>query len=248
MIRGSSYLFVSYSNYGEFNPDPVIESAHNAVLVYKLSRHGTLDLVQILRHVSGPNQIIVADFNRDGKLDLAVASSKDDSVTFFRGNGNGTFREDSNVYVQTVDGGPAYPVGLAAGHFNADPALDLAVADNGNGVAARTINVLRNTSAVGGRIVFKSAELIPIGQDLINIVAVHLGDALPGLAVTSSSDDRVYVLHNQRKFRFGNPEPYEASQPVGIIAARITGGSSAKPKSLVVVNSGNDSLSIFQPV
>jgi hypothetical protein len=77
-----------------------------------------------------PQAIIAADFNNDGKLDLAVANSGDGTVTLLLGNGDGTF---------TTSSGSPYAVGqsptsIAAADFNGDGKLDLAVA-NSTGVS-----------------------------------------------------------------------------------------------------------------
>jgi len=74
---------------------------------------------------SGGNiQVVAADFNGDGKLDLATAGYYDSTVRIFLGNGDGTF---------TV--GPVYSVcqahSLVTGDFNGDGVVDLAVSARG---------------------------------------------------------------------------------------------------------------------
>ena len=74
----------------------------------------------------GNIQVVTADFNGDGKLDLATAEYYDSTVRIFLGKGDGTFSI-----------GPTYPAchagGLATGDFNGDGIGDLAVADDGCG-------------------------------------------------------------------------------------------------------------------
>jgi FG-GAP-like repeat len=67
---------------------------------------------------------VAADFNRDGKLDLAVANGN--AVSILLRNGNGTFGPATNYAVA------AEPVGLAVGDFNNDGRFDLAVAGRPN--------------------------------------------------------------------------------------------------------------------
>lgn len=77
---------------------------------------------------------IAADFNGDGRLDLAMAASDNayNSVAIFLGNGDGTFQTGVS-YSTGVE-----PVNLAAADFNADGKLDLAVAN----ASSRTLSVL----------------------------------------------------------------------------------------------------------
>ena len=74
----------------------------------------------------GPSSIAAADFNGDGKLDLAVANSGSNNVTILLGNGDGTF---------TAAASPATgmaPNSIAVGDFNGDGVPDLAVANAGS--------------------------------------------------------------------------------------------------------------------
>src|SRR6266852_6134151 len=66
--------------------------------------------------------VITADFNGDGKLDLAVASGG--GVTIFLGKGDGTFQ----LFSQFSTGNDASSV--TSGDFNGDGKLDLAVANS----------------------------------------------------------------------------------------------------------------------
>ena len=64
--------------------------------------------------------IVIADFNNDHKLDLAVTEGKDEFAVLL-GNGDGTF--GSPAYVFDGDGGP-----IVSADFNGDANLDIAEA------------------------------------------------------------------------------------------------------------------------
>jgi len=102
--------------------------------------------------------IITADFNRDGKLDLAVINNScvssngcgASNVAILLGNGDGTFQ------AQVTYGTPDGPKGLAIGDFNVDGKLDIAIATgsgvsvllgNGNGTFQSSLN---STGGPGG--------------------------------------------------------------------------------------------------
>src|SRR5713101_1552030 len=90
---------------------------------------GTFQTSVNYRTGSGPGyggrSLVVGEFNGDGKADLAVANSSDNTVSVLLGNGDGTFQ--SNV---------EYPTGLttrgmAVGDFNGDGKPDLATTISG---------------------------------------------------------------------------------------------------------------------
>lgn len=73
--------------------------------------------------------VVVADFNKDGKLDIAAVDYLNGVVQVFSGVGDGTFSASSSFPTDTSN---TYPTGLVAGDFNNDGYPDLAV-ENSNG-------------------------------------------------------------------------------------------------------------------
>ena len=73
---------------------------------------------------ASPTAIVVADFNGDGKADLAITNSSGDNVSILLGDGTGNF---------TAAASPATgssPQAIAVGDFNGDGIPDLAVANS----------------------------------------------------------------------------------------------------------------------
>jgi FG-GAP-like repeat len=74
-----------------------------------------------------------ADFNRDGKLDLAISTYLGPGpVTIMLGNGNGTFTAGQSITVNTGSG-PGSAAAIALADFNGDHIPDIAVSDGAAG-------------------------------------------------------------------------------------------------------------------
>ena len=115
---------------GDFNGDGAadfvwVNPSTNTVSIILSAPNGTYapktDLVAAgAASVAGP--IVVADFNNDGKLDLA-AGANDGTVSFLYGNGDGTFQPRVSQAIPPA----GQASGLAVGDFNRDGKVDLVV-------------------------------------------------------------------------------------------------------------------------
>ncbi|HWQ33398.1 MAG TPA: FG-GAP-like repeat-containing protein [Blastocatellia bacterium] len=130
---------------------------------------------------TGPQSVAVADFNGDGRPDLAVANYAAGNVSVLPGNGSGGFGAATNFSV----GDFAY--GVAVADFNGDGKPDLAVTRyNSGSVAVMLGDGTGGFGAPTGFIVGSGPRLLTTGD--------FNGDGRVDLAVANSLSGNVSVL------------------------------------------------------
>lgn len=105
----------------------VANSAANSVTVLLGDGRGGLREAQGSPFHAGPKPHLLAagDFNRDGKLDLAVTEHDSNDVRVFLGDGHGRFAAAPGSPFAALTRTPPHNHGLSAGDVNGDGDLDL---------------------------------------------------------------------------------------------------------------------------
>ena len=140
-------------------------------------------------YTESPNSLYVADFNGDGKLDLA-ALTQYNGVFIYLGNGDGTFQ--TAVGYSTVD--PNHPnnytaSGMAVGDLNGDGKLDIAVTES-NGMAV----LLNNGNGTFGTATYYASGINSQSQMGIAIGDLN-GDKKNDIVTTDYLGDVVVFLN-----------------------------------------------------
>jgi len=195
---------------------------------------------------SSPNDVVIADFNKDGKPDLAFANHTKKYLTILAGDGKGGFKP--------LNGSP-FPVnvfphthGIATGDFNKDGNLDLVTDSWGND----RLEILFGNNRHG----FDTPGMfIPVGKhpyQRIRTADLNM-DGNMDIVTTNLDGNNTTILLGDGKGGFhqpaGSPFPCGDS-PFGVAIGDINGDG--KP-DLVIVNSptitsnntGKDGLSIL---
>ena len=152
---------------------------------------------------SAPRSVVVGDFNRDGRDDLAAVNYSNNSVSVLPGIGDGTFRSAQSFSVG------AFPQVATVGDFNGDGAPDLAVTnDSENG----RVSVLLNTVSLGFQFTaqtFQAAE----GDARATITITRTGDVSSTASVAFATiDDPAAVPCDPALVRSdGTPYPHGAA-------------------------------------
>ncbi|GAC1668314.1 MAG: hypothetical protein NVS9B4_24190 [Candidatus Acidiferrum sp.] len=208
---------------------------------------------------SKPSAVVAADFNGDGFLDFAVANEGDNSVSVFRGKGDGTFSEFPGSPFRLNNGGGISqkgPVAMVSGNFR-----NKAVAPTGGQEAdlaivnriSNNVTILLPSVDPSKNVLFTEASGSPIAVQN-SPVAIAQGDlnsdSIPDLVVVNQGSHSVSILLGSPNLNAtfteaqGSPlqTPATAPGPAGIAIGNFSGG--AFPQ-LVVTNKGQGTLTIF---
>jgi IPT/TIG domain-containing protein/VCBS repeat protein len=106
----------------------VTNQDEDSIDVFANDRTGRLVLARTLlvRGGAGPSDVVVADFDGDGNLDLCVSGQFSNSVFVFLGTGDFGFGPPQETVFDA-----SFPIALATGDWNQDGAVDIAVALEG---------------------------------------------------------------------------------------------------------------------
>jgi hypothetical protein len=173
---------------GDFNSDGLVDLAvsHNGSQGGAAS-HGVTVIRNLgnrlfdtpVEYASGTNAtaLVAADFNRDGKLDLAVLDGQaQGQVVLLQGQGNGTFNPAGNF--ATVDS----PTGIAVGDFNRDGFLDLVVTSSSPRPTTGNLGVLLNSFGTGFLSTINTTIQNGVGLDSVAVTDLN-NDLYPDIVV-----------------------------------------------------------------
>jgi Flp pilus assembly secretin CpaC len=178
----------------------------------------------------GPYAITVADFNGDGKSDLALVNRTTNNVTVLAGNGDGTFKEFTGSPLPVGN----FPVALASGSLSGSTGPGLAVVNqNDNSVSVFLGN---------GDGTFVVASQSPLATDTTPsgiAIADFAGQSLGGIAVTNTATGTVTVFADLGSGLFTTAlEPAAGANPGAIVTGDFANSSFP---DIVVANNNNQS-------
>jgi len=184
---------------------------------------------------TSPAAVIIADFNGDGKSDLAVANYADNTVSILLGIPGGTFAPQKTYATGTS------PTGLATADFNGDGKLDLAVVN----YQANTVSVLLGN----GDGTFQTHTDYATGNHPFAVVAADFnGDGKIDLAIanqnlTIGNADTVSILLGNGDGSFA-PQTTVAvgAQPIWLASGDFNGDGKV---DLITSNIGDGTVTVL---
>ncbi len=226
---------------GDFNGDgkpdlAVVNSGSLPVDIFLGNGDGTFSTAATVAVGEQAAALVIGDFNGDGYLDLAVANmglggfNNTAAVSILLGNGDGTFGP-----LSTLSMGTNAPVALAAGDFNGDGKLDMAVVQE-SGIVSILLGNGDGTFNAGATPVAASGSAIATGD--------FNGDGNLDLAVTNYAGGAVTILLGAGDGTFtAGASPATGREPLWVTAGDFNGDGKL---DLAVANYEDGTVSILQ--
>jgi hypothetical protein len=190
---------------------------------------------------ANPSAVVIADFNGDGNLDIAVANQGDNTISVFAGDGKGGFTPfpKSPFHLPTPEKGP---IAMLSAVFDNSGKPEIAVLN----AATENIGIFQASFDNTFDGTFTEIRGSPVATR-VNPVAFAAGnlnaDAFADLAVVNQSANEVTVLLNDGTGVFTTGSPLAtASTPAGIAIADFTNDGLG---DIAVTNNGSSTLGVY---
>jgi hypothetical protein len=270
---------------GDFNGDGIADLAvvnscgnsypcnnsNGTVMIFLGKGDGTFTQVAATPTVgSGPTGLVVADFNGDGILDLAVANYGayvTNAVTVLLGNGDGTFKTPAYYNAPGMNFRS-----LSVGDFNGDGISDLAVVGfwhdtldyllgNGDGTFAAAIPISVNLPLGSGYMASADfngdglPDLALPNQDVNGTVAILLTQLTETATATATDISPIGTGTHQVEASYSGNSIYSASVssttgltaiPTPTSGITITSFLPSAPNSAGIIHCNGDSLTVAE--
>lgn len=176
---------------------------------------GTFTAAPTLVAQNQPIAAAVADFDGDGRHDIAVANYESTSVSVFPGLGDGTFAAASQLTVG------ARPHDVLAEDLNGDGQVDLVVANEGLGMGGGDVCTLLGDGAGA----FAAPAFFATGRNPRNAEVIDVnGDGILDVLTGNFTDGNISVLLGLGDGSLGLHREFETGGvPLSIVAADLNG-------------------------
>ena len=172
---------------GDFNGDRILDlvaGGADRVSIFPGRGDGTFSKAVVHKVGHAAIGVGVADFNRDGKLDVAIEDFADNVIYILLGNGDGTLQN-----AVSYPTGPA-PLSLVVADFNRDGNLDLAVANTK--LRENTVSVLLGN---GDGTFQTQKKYSTVGPNNYSVASADLnGDGFPDLVASGKLGSSAAVV------------------------------------------------------
>ena len=183
-----------------------------------------------------PYSMAVNDFNKDGRLDIAVTNSGTDNIGLFFGCGNGTFT-DQIIY---TTGAYSRPFSIAVADLNNDSYLDFAI------VNAKANNMKIFLGHANGS--FVQTAVYSTGRNsnpLFVAIADFNNDDKPDITIVNNGTNSLLLLVGYGDGTFTDPKEYSTGPQSSPYWIGIADFNNDDQMDIVVANYQNNNIKVF---
>ncbi|CAF3251064.1 unnamed protein product [Rotaria sp. Silwood2] len=185
---------------------------------------------------SSPWSLAVEDFNKDDRLDIAIANYGSGSVGILIGHINGTFFNQ----ITYATGDNSKPQGVAVGDFNNDGRLDIAYSDP----LEDNIGVFLGY-ARGSLIATKAYQIGESSKPVSIAVGNFNKDTLLDVAIADQGTNELIILYGSGYGTFTSQENYSTGNNSYPNSVAVGDFNQDHQLDIAIINSGTNSIGIF---
>jgi hypothetical protein len=180
---------------------------------------------------NGPTSIAVADYNVDGRPDLAVADESDNSVSILLGTGAGVFGPNFELPVGTS------PVSIVSAVLSSTGDPDVAVVNNGS----NNVSVILNSAAFSGSlngltgVPYPGVQYLDIGLKIKATPRIHANSEVTlalefeDSSLSASSFNQIPVINSETLNQTVRVKENETAMLAGIVQPQTTNAVNGWP-------------------
>ncbi len=156
-----------------------------------LTNFTSVNFLNTTNNITGaqPWQHVVADFDNDGKLDMAVTNANSNTVSVFR-NTSSLNNISNAVKVDFTTG--TLPYGISAGDIDGDGFIDLVITN----LSSNSISVLKNSSTEGTINFAAKVDFTTLVQPISAVVTELDGDGKADIIVSCFGSNQLSIFRN----------------------------------------------------
>jgi gliding motility-associated-like protein len=201
VATGSAPTCIAVADFdGDGKPDMV--ATNNSASTISLYRNTTstsgitptFDTQYIITTGTAPRHAVVADFNGDGKPDIAVVNGTAATVTVLINNitASGSFNSGSFTAISGTLTTGTSPQHITAGDLNGDGRPDLVVANG----SSSSLSIFTNTGTSTSSTAFSSSTVTTSATPYQTVIGDLDGDGKPDIAIAYNAGNNISILRN----------------------------------------------------